>query len=280
MLFSKKKGKINLHIFKWNNQDKKTILNIERWNKDYKKWEQEEGGYLETDLFSSPFSKFDDNSVLMFFNNCNIDYFNYFKKNKSVFRTPYRRFKILVNAITHSGRKDSSRKLIMGMYKVFLNDHFFIKPFSSTNPSKNKLVGKNQSKKNKFNMMKKLERLKLTLSYYTTEKFMNLFFGLNVFFKISYHRTGKLIRKFSRGKADKFRTKYNYIPFFKRDRFKAKQFKKNLNYIWGNNYNERIKILTWMYRWKFQKTTIFYERKKAMKAIYSEHKNTVLLRSY
>ena len=107
--------------------------------------------------------------------------------------------------------------------------------------------------------------------------FVELFFQLNVYFKFSFHMISKKIRKFSRGKSGKYKVVYNYIPFFKRERYKAKQFYKNLKYMEGRNFKSRLRNLVNLYRYNFKKTTIYYERSKAMKFIFKKQYNSVLL---
>lgn len=215
-----------------------------------------------------PLFQYEKDRVLWFFKRSNIRYFRYFKKNKSVFREAGTQVKSLIRAINSRGRLEFHRLAFLIIYRKYLMEVFTAK----RNPNNKELINYPIS----YPYIWQFQEIQTSPIY----QFMRTFFELNVYFKYSFHSVSRKVRKFSRGKAGKYRCVYNYIPFFKREKYKTKQFKKNLKYMDGKTYNERLEKLVNLYRFNFKRTTLYYERTKAMRRIYYQRYNTVLLRSH
>lgn len=224
----------------------------------YSSFEKE--NYTRWLAFKSSLFLIPSDRVLWFFKNLEINYFSYFKKNKSVFREPETRFKSIRNSILKGGGSEAPKNLFL---KVFYNN-FTSKHSNLFSSPVSLLFTKSLVKFNK-------------LDFY---KFVDLFFSLNVYFKFSFHMLNKKIRKFSRGKSGKYKSVYNYIPFFKREKFKTKQFRKNLKLIEGRNFYLRLSKLTDIYKNDFKSTVLFYEKNKAIHKVFTQKYNTIMLKSF
>ena len=151
--------------------DRVVLMKVKGWpEEDHHKLD-----WLGTSMFTPP-----NNNVLFFFKKCNLNYFKYFKKNKSVFRESNSRFKTLARSLTFKGRTEFQKKNLFYLLTKYL-------------------YGRSLNRVNH--------------RYYLGD-FLNLFFSTEVVFKYSFHRLDKKIRKFSRGKSKKYKVVYNYIPFF------------------------------------------------------------------
>lgn len=163
------------------------------------------------------------------------------------------------------------------------NDNFLTKSLIQSISSK----GKNAKFKSKFykffrkfrSEMVSVDLGELGMSNFKYLVFNNLFRNLlkiKVFFKHSFHRIDKKIRKFSRGKSGKYTMKYNYVPAFKRVKNQMKSIKNEIKLAKGLTYDERFfeffKTITYNYKNSF----MFKNKKFAYKYIHSNSYNKIL----
>jgi len=187
-----------------------------------------------------------EDKIFYFFRSRNLNYYKYFGKSKSLLRESDSWFRMLITSISSKGRVEFMRLNFLKIYNDYLKEVPYL-------------------------------NLKHGHSLYFL-KFMEIFFSLNVFFKYSFHRINKKIRKFSRGRSGKYKVVYNFIPYLKREKFKAKQFKKNMKYVDGKTVLDRLKSTVGVYRYNFKKTTIYYEKVKATDRVLRTRYNSVLLK--
>ncbi len=191
---------------------------------------------------------------MYFSSKLNIKLSIFFKKNKSISRVHLDSiFKELVNSIMVKGRVTTSRNSIILFFKKFRKD------FLQFDNSINYLI------------------------FFKCLHFNQLFeniFKTDIFFKFSFHRIDKKIRKFSRGKSGKYKIKFNYIPPFKRFRYILKSIKNEIKFSKGVFYEERFLNFFKTMTYNPQSSFIFRNKRFTYNYINRNMNNTVLLKSY
>ncbi len=109
--------------------------------------------------------------------------------------------------------------------------------------------------------------------------FFALFSTSGMYFKFSFHRIDKKIRKFSRGKSGKYRIVFNYVPPFKRKKWVFKIFLKNLKLMPDPSYYKKLLSLLLLILNKPSKTLVYQFRNFSNNYVYNNKFNSILINS-
>ncbi len=100
------------------------------------------------------------------------------------------------------------------------------------------------------------------------------------FFKCTYHKIDKQVKKFTRKRDIKYQTKFNYIPPFKRKKWLLKEYIKSIDYMPHTTYSEKLLNLTIWWTNDFKTTYLFRNRRRIYWQILKNKYKTTLLKSY